>query len=288
MVREPTPQFSDIPGEQEPTSAKRAIFREQIAPVLRLVEAYERYTPLFLAFLRQYEVRNAKLLLARAFGKQNLELWYDIYPFAVLGNDLLDKKLSPDEVIALLASTYLAHDFKGISNYRQLDIRVEVAAALNLYRAATSLSTRAQKEFQDIMLERIAVLTAIWSLRLREHYHWSEENIRLYREEFHELFGIHASSRIRREERALSRYIDQLRGHGGQRSPSPVDIEHHLERHFHARVSAMFHRDFHSLYCVVAYLWLLFYQIRNLFCLIDGKRFGLSADRILDRIISEA
>ncbi|MGC9194021.1 MAG: V-type ATPase subunit [Syntrophobacteraceae bacterium] len=287
-VREQAPEFLGISGEQEPTSFKRAVFREQIAPVIPLVEAYERYTPLFVAFLRQYEARNAKLLLARAFGKQSLALWYDIFPFAVLHDDLLEKKLSPDDLRALLAHTYLAHDLKDISNYRQTAIHLEVSAALNLYRAATSLSARGQKEFQDILLQRIAVLTAIWSLRLREHYQWSEEKIRLYREEFHDLFGLHASSGMSREQRSLNDSIERLRKLGGERPPSLADIEHYLERKYYARVSAMFHRDFHSLYCVVAYLWLLFYQVKNLFCIIDAKRFGLSAERVLDRIICDA
>ena len=47
----------------------------------------------------------------------------------------------------------------------------------------------------------------------------------------------------------------------------------------------MFHRDFHSIYCVVAYLWLLFYQIRNLFKIIEGRRFGFSPEVILARIV---
>jgi hypothetical protein len=106
-------------------------------------------------------------------------------------------------------------------------------------------------------------------------------------EEFHDLFGGHAWSHVRMEEKALNRHLEQLHK-GGGKEPSVVDIELHLEQKYYAWVSFMFHRDFHSLYCVVAYLWLLFYQIRNLFCIIDGRRFGFSSDEILNKIIREA
>ena len=50
----------------------------------------------------------------------------------------------------------------------------------------------------------------------------------------------------------------------------------------------MFHRDFHSVFCVAAYLWLLFYQIRNLFKIIEGRRFGFSPERIIAGIVCDA
>jgi hypothetical protein len=85
----------------------------------------------------------------------------------------------------------------------------------------------------------------------------------------------------------LNRYLEQLRKGGGQ-EPSVVDIERHLEQNYYTWVSSMFHRDFHSVYCVIAYLWLLFYQIRNLFRIIDGRRFGFSSEAILNKLICEA
>ena len=141
---------------QDPVLARQTLFRQQIAPVLGLVEACEQYTPLFLAFLRQYEAQNARLLLAKAFGKQSLEFWYNIGPFAVLDHNLLEKKLSPDEVGSLLAGTYLGGDFRDVASYRQMDVRLETSGVLNLHRAVTTLSKKAQREFQDIMLKRIA------------------------------------------------------------------------------------------------------------------------------------
>ncbi len=284
LVKERAPDFSHIFDAQEPSRARQTLFREQIAPLIGLVEAYERYTPLFLAFLRHYEAQNAKVLLANAFGKQSLSCWYDISPFAILDEELLRKKLSLDEVKSLLAGTYLAPDLKDASSYPQMVLRVEISTALHLYRASLSLPAQAQKEFQDVMLRRIGLLALIWSRRLRKYYHWSDERILLYREDLHDRFGGHAWSRVREEERALNSYLERVHKSRGT-EPSLVDIERHLDRKYYAWVSSMFHRDFHSLYCVLAYLWLVFYQIKNLFCIIDGKRFNFSPNEILNRII---
>ncbi len=285
MLREQA-NSTRISTERDLIEAKAILFREQIAPIIGLAEAYEQYTPIFLAFLRQYEAHNAKVLLAKAFGKQSMEQWYDIGPYAILDNDLLREKLSLDEIKSLLAGTYLNGDFKDISSYRRMEIRMDVSAAGNLYRASISISPQAQKEFQDMLLKRIAVLTVMWSWRLRGYYHWSDERIRLFMEEIHDLFGSHVWPRVMIEEKALNRYLDELQK-GAGKEPSIVDIERHLDLNYYAWVSSMFHRDFHSLFCVVAYLWMLSYQIRNLFRIIDGRRFGFSTDTILEKLICE-
>ncbi len=279
--------FFQISRPQDLIEAKEAIFRAEIAPLIPLVDAYDNYAPLFLAYLRQYEAHNLKTILTKAFGKQSLEQWYDIGPFAIVKKDLLQKKLSPDEIGALIAGTYLAEYFKDTSGYRRMEIQVDFCAAGNLYRSSSLLSPQARKDFEGIMLKRIAVLTVIWSYRLREHYRWSDERIRIYMENFHDLFGGHVWHQVGIVEESLSRRLEQLRKSGTQK-PSAGDIERYLEQEYYAWVSSMFHRDFHSIGCVVAYLWLLFYQIRNLFRIIDGRRFGFSPDAILNKMICGA
>jgi len=267
--------------------AKEILFREQIAPVIGLADAYDKYFPLFLAYLRQFEVHNAKLLLIRAAGLESEELWYDIGPFATLDAGLLTGKLSFGEIRSLIADTYLDEDFKNTVSYRQMEIHVDICAARNFFRSSISLSGEPKKEFQDMMQRRIAVLTVIWSHRLRGYYRWSDEKIRLYMQKFHAFFEVDAESQVQIVEEELNRHLEQLNKSGAQ-EPSVLDIERHLEQNYFAWVSSMFHRDFHSLYCVVAYMWLLFYQIRNLFRIIDGRRFGFAADAILTKLICAA
>jgi vacuolar-type H+-ATPase subunit C/Vma6 len=287
IVREQETFPDRLSDPKDLIEAKENIFREQIAPIISLAEVNEKYAKLFIAYLRQYEAHNLKVILAKTFGKQSLEQWYDIGPFATLKEELLQKKITLDEIKSLIANTYLADDFKDISSYRRMEIRVDVCAVRNLYNYSTLLSLQAKNEFQDMVLKRIAVMTVIWSYRLREYYHWSDERARFYIERLHDLFGGHAWPQVRIVEEALNQHIEQLRKGGGQ-EPSILDIERHLEQNYYSWVSSMFHRDFHSIYCVVAYLWLLSYQIRNLFRIIEGRRFGFSSNEILNKIICEA
>ena len=89
IVREPQAATSKISNIHDPVEAGETLFREQIAPVIGLAEAYDKYAPLFLAYLRQFETRNARILLAKAAGHKSEERWYDIGPFARLEKGLL-------------------------------------------------------------------------------------------------------------------------------------------------------------------------------------------------------
>lgn len=287
MIREQEAIPGNIAGIQNLTRAKEMLFRQQIAPVITLALACEKYTPFFIANLRQYETHNAKILLARASGHQTLEQWYDIGPFASLNKGLLDEKLSLDEIKAILTDRYQDKKFKTITGYRQLTVYLDIYTANILYHSADLLSGSAAKEFREMMLKRIAVLTLIWSTRLKAYYRFTDEKIRQYMSGIHKLYGGKVWYRVSLEREALDRRLEQIRKDTGQ-EPSAADIEQHLEQHYYAWIASMFHRDFHAIYGVVCYLWLLFYQIRNLFRIIDGRRFGLSADAIINKMICEA
>ena len=288
IVRNREAFFDRLSDTHDPVEAKEMVFREQLAMVVHLAEATRKYSSLFIAFLRQYEVSNAKLLLAKAFGRQSLEQWYDIRPYAILDRSLLQQELSLDDIRTIMAGTYLEDVYEDISSYECLENQVDISAARNLYTSSAQFLPESRKVFLDFMLRRIAVITMIWHWRLKQNYHWSDERIRLYLETFHNLnlFGGHAWPQVRIVEEVLNRRLEQLRKSGTQ-APSAEDIEYHLEQYFYNWVSSMFHKDFHSVYCVVAYLWLLYYQVRNLFRIIEGMSFGLPPGEILKRIISE-
>lgn len=275
------PKSSSAPDLIE---TKENLFREQLAPVIALVDAYDKYTPIFIAFLRQFETHNAKVLLAKAAGKDILEPWYDISPFASLDKSLLTKNLSMDDVTSLLTNTYPGNDFKHSSSYRRMQMNLDISSARNIYNASSLISDQARNEFQEMILKRIAVQMVIWSYRLRVYYHWSEKDTRLYFEKINDRLDSRAESQIHSIEEDLNQHIETLRKSSGQ-EPSVVDIEQHLEQIYYQWLSSIFYRDFHSIYCVMAYLGLLFIQIKNLFRIIEGRRFGFSADAILSKII---
>ncbi len=148
------------------------------------------------------------------------------------------------------------------------------------------MKPEAKKIFQEFAARRLAVIRMIWRSRLKENYLWSDQKINAYLEELYDPFGEQALAQVRIVEEALNSKIEQIRKSGT--TPSAADIEHHLEQGFYSWASSMFHRDFHSIHCVVAYLWLLFYQIKNMFCIIEARRFNVSPDVLLERLICEA
>lgn len=263
--------------------AREALFRDQIAPVVRLAEATRRYAPLFVAFLRLYEAENVKLILARAFGRESLGQWYDIGPYATLDRALLDRDLSPDETREIMTAAGLAEIFEGEAIYESLETRVDILVARNLLDASAPFTREGRQVFRDFLLRRLAVLTVARQWRLRVTYGWGDERIWAYRDEIGGLFGETDWPQIREVVGLLARRIEET----GGRTPAPAEVEAYLERYYCRWVSSMFHRDFHSVHCVAAYLLLLDCQIRNLLRIIEGIRFGLPHEAILEMIISD-
>lgn len=271
-------------GHPDLIAGEEILFQEQIAKILPLAVATKLYTPLFLAFFRQFEALNAKLILAKIFGFQTLEQWYDIGPYSILQRCLLSETTTLTDIHAVLAGTYLSDVLEDVSDYGQMEVRVDICAARNLYEASAPLNSEAKLDFDYLIGRRIAITSTMMSLRLKKTYHWNEEKIRLYLEGFHNVFEGKIWPHLKAVEQVLDQSAEQSRASGGQ-EPSVTDIEHYLEQYYYTWISSMFHRDFHSICCVVSYLWLLFYQIRNLFKIIDGRRFGLSPEVILARIV---
>ncbi|MBN1546429.1 MAG: V-type ATPase subunit [Syntrophaceae bacterium] len=276
--------YNNNADASEPVESEENVFRDQIAKIFPLAEAYRAYTPLFLAFFQQFEALNAKLILAKAFNLQSLELWYDIGPYAILNQSLLREKANLHNIRLLLTGTYLEDVFEDMTSFEQMESRVDLCAARNLYAASALFTRKAKRDFQELLGRKIAVSAMILSLRLKKTYKWDDEKINSFLERFHDAFGGAVRPQIKIVEKALDRHLEQLRASGAQ-EPSVVDIDHYLEQYYYNWISSVFHRDFHSISCVVAYLWLLFYQIRNLLRIIEGKRFGFSPELIIGRIV---
>jgi vacuolar-type H+-ATPase subunit C/Vma6 len=264
--------------------AEELIFREQVANIIPLAEATGIYAPLFLAFFRQFEALNVKLILAKAFGMETREQWYDIRPYSVLSRSLIGSTTALQDIRPLLTGTYLADILEDLSSYDQMEVRVDLCTARELFEASTLFSPDERLDFQSLMGRRIAVSSLILSLRLKKTYQWEDERIRLFLDRFHSNFNGKVWPQVKIVVDALARHLDQARATSGQ-EPSVIDMEHYLEGYYYNWISSMFNRDFNSIYCVVAYLWLLYYQIRNLFKIIEGRRFGFSHEQILSRIV---
>lgn len=271
---------------RDPVEAGESVFCEQIAPIIAVAESCGKYAPLFRAFFRQFETHNAKILLAKAFGRKTPDVWYDTAPFASLKKELLEKNLSAEEVKTLITQTFSGVDFKNTGSFLRMAINLDISAAKNFYDSSAMFSREARREFQEMALQRAAVLSVIWARRLKDYYHLSEEQIPSYIDKIINLFDGDVQPYVRNIEAELNSYLERIRKSAAS-EPSVIDIEKHLEQDYYAWVSFMFHRDFHSVYCVVSYLWFLYYQIKNLFRVIDGRRFGMSDESILNKIICD-
>lgn len=276
--------YNNTAGASDEVSKGEIIFREQIAPLLPLVEAVGIYKPLFLAFFRQFEAFNVKLILAKSFGLHSLEQWYDIGPYAIVERSLLRETIDLQDIRLLLAGTYLASALEDISSYERMEINVDLCVAGSLYDASALFSNEAKLDFQKLIGRRMAVTSTILSLRLKQNYHWDDAKTHAYLANYHNAFDGTIWPQVKMVEEALEQYLKQTRN-GGRQEQSVDNVEHYLERYYCRLVSAMFHRDFFSIYCVAAYLWLLFYQIRNLIKIIEGRRFGHSPERIISRLV---
>jgi vacuolar-type H+-ATPase subunit C/Vma6 len=269
----------------DPVAAEEIIFRKQIAPIIPLAEVSRTYAPLFLAFFHQFEALNAKLVLAKAFGLQSLEQWYDIGPYAILEKRLLREEISLQNMRPLLEGTYL-EDVLENAGYEDMERRVDLCAVKNLCSASDLFTREEKSDFQYLMGGWIAVISTIFSLRLKKTYQLADEKIRICLKEFRSAFGSTLGRQMKgmEEKLELDRHLEQWDKKVLQK-PAVIDFEHLLEQSHFNWISSMFHRDFYSICSVVAYLWLLFYQIRNLFRIIEGRRFGFPPERILARIV---
>lgn len=286
MVREQMSFSGRSENSDDFLEMKEMTFREQVKGVIHLAEAMSKYSPLFLGFLRQYEARNAKLLLARASGRASMELWYDIEPYAVLHRGLIDDTPGMEDLSSICAGTYLQDVFSAAAPFERLEIRIDSCAAQMMVSAAVPLTAGVADLYRQIMLRRVAVLSVIWEWRLRDGYGWSLERTASFLGDLYGIFGGQVALQVKIVQEALNRRIERFRK-SGLSIAQVADAEFLLEQYYFQWISSMFHLDFHSVSCVVSYLWLLYYQIRNIFCIIDGVRFRLSGEDILKRIISE-
>jgi len=270
------------------SKVKEIIFRNQIKKVLLFIESSNYYRALFEAFLRFFETGNVKLLLAKAFGRTvGIEQWNDISPYNVFERGLLGRDISLGEFKPLLGNTYLknviADDFP--SRYEELESRIDFCTVRYFLSFSKEILLNQRSIFQEVMLRKIVLLRIVWGFRLRQNYGWDNDKISSHLSSLYDLIDEFngKDELVLKTERQINRELNQSSG----RIPEVSDIENELERHFRSYIWKFFSRDFHSIYCVISYLWLLYYQIQNLFRIIEGFRFNVSPDIISKKIICE-
>ena len=273
-------------NEQELARDKEQLFDEQVRSVMLLAEASDYHRPLFLAFLRYFEIQNCRTLVAAAFGRDTLEQWYPVGRLALLGRGLLEERISPDILKERLEDTYLEEIFAAGLTYDRLQLQLDLLPVLLALRASEALEESDRSLFREMIAMRAALIAVLRRERLARHYGWDGGKIESDASFLHDVLGDDLLRYFGVMSKVFSMEEDALKKLAGK-SPELDDIEYRLEQFYHSWVSHFFYRDFHSVCSVVSYLWLLSRQIYNLFGIVDGLRFGVSHEAILGRVISD-
>ncbi|MCP4714316.1 MAG: V-type ATPase subunit [Deltaproteobacteria bacterium] len=269
-------------------TAKEILFRSQIDHIVRLLDISACYHSIFKSYLRLFEAENIKLLLAGVFNRRGaVGQWFDIRPYQTFPRALLKQNLSLSAFMDILRKSYLGEIAAGgfPVRYESLEIRIDSFAAGSLFRSVHEVPLRQQAVVREILFLRMCLFRHMWGERLRYYYGWKDEKIAGFLAGFDDLLDDSAKGHVSRR-RIEPRIMQALEQSAASLSDLPAR-ERALERFFHSYVLKQFFKDFHSVACVVAYLWLVYYQIENLFRIMEGFRFCMPPTDIYERLICE-
>ncbi len=273
------------------TSVKETLFESQISLVISLTEASESYRRVFILFLRYFEILNLKLLYAKAFGRNPApSMWYNTGEFAVLDRGMISDNTDVAALLKYTQNTWMRDILtsESATSFEEVEFSIDRAALRLAAEFPNSMSFSRGADSVKIISGLAAYFRLAWSWRLQNVYSWDEPSSRRYIESNISIpaysFGIRTS--VEEWERFLVKqvqnsHVDMLTGVG------VISAERVMERALLRDFSRTFHENFHSINTVTCYLALLYRQIRNLFAITDGLRFGLDPDMIMENVICE-
>ncbi|HPS59027.1 MAG TPA: V-type ATPase subunit [Spirochaetota bacterium] len=275
------------------TVIKEKIFESQVSDVISLAESPVSSRGLFLLFLRCFETQNLKLLCAEAFGLMpSPSIWYDIGDFAVLHRSMLQDITGIEAVVELTRDTWMKNIFVsgGTASLEETELVID-REVLRIAADFPYLINFQDRSGSLKLVSGLAVyLRMAWSRRLQHIYRMDQESISKY---------IESNLPLPESTGPLKQYIEEwnlkfLKQVNSKYTPGTVTggdglsaTEKIMEQIILGDISRMFRADFHSINTVTCYLVLLYRQIRNLFSIVDGLRFGLPPDVIMENIICE-
>ncbi len=267
--------------------SKDAVFRWQIAVIISFIGITAHYRGLFRAFLLLFELDNIKLVASRSYGRcPLLARWNDVSPYGVMDNSCRDADISLEDLRNILMDTPLdgALEEGETPSYEVLESRLDRRAIENLAGYARKLRPRDRAIYNDLVLMKIASLKILWEYRLARYRDREGGFDQFDPAECSGPAGRSAVTAMENSVRAMIRraYPSGAAAAGGL---DPAGLELFLDRAFIARADRAFSRDFHSICPVISFAWLLYYQVRNLFRIIEGFHAELPPEAIYDGII---
>lgn len=275
------------------TLIKERIFDSQVSMVISLAEASASSRRIFILFLRYFETLNLKLLCAKAFGREPSPfLWYNIGDLAVLDRGMLTDNTDMAAILKYTGNTWMRNILTTDSagSFEEVEFLIDRAALRIAAEFPYSMKFSRRNDSMKIVSGLAAYFRLSWSRRLEYIYAWDPERIMDYIESNMVLPEYGRAMRVCIDEWE-KRLMKQLGDDSGGIMPGGdsglITAEKIMERTLLRDFSRMFHENFHSINTLACYLVLLYCQIRNLFSIVDGLRFGLAPDMIMENVICE-
>jgi len=287
--------FPGVISEKEKSdiiSTKEKFFRHQVKPFIVLAGLNDRYRDFFRAFLTLYELGNIKQIVAKAYEKiQPFTQWNDISPYHSVDASIRKKDIPLHDLKTMFAGTVFAgaFNFEEPPLYEEIESRIDLIAITNLLNLSEKIHQSNLRTFKDIMITRMLCLKRLWDARMQANY--GKEG------DFHgfdplDVFNgtgitIKDIKPVEEDMRKKIRSVIQEPGHRDQKPDLP-DLEQLLDRYFYAKIRKTFFSDFHGIGPVVSYAWMLFYQVKNIFAIIEGIHLGVRPEIIMQHVLAGA
>lgn len=272
---------------------KERIFNTQIKMIISLAEASVSCSSIFILFLRYFETQNLKLIFAKAFSKKpSSAIWYDIGDFATLDRGMIADNTDVASVLKYTRNTWMKDilTVESAGSFDTVEFLIDRASLRIAAEFPYSINFSHRTDTLKIVSGLAACFHLSWSWRLQQIYSWDSGSIKSY---------IESNIVLPESVRTLQPSIDEwklilmkqiLGNHAVAMAPWETGItaaEKIMERVLLRDFSRIFNENFHTVNTVSCYLALLYRQIRNLFAIVDGLRYSLSPDIIMENIICE-
>ena len=271
--------FAAIPGPSDETDISRIkehLFRENIYPVIELIEASAYYRPFLVSAIRLAEWHNLLLLAGRLDGIQSGDEWLDISPYDILPGNLNKTDITRDEILSTVHGTYLEGIFTQ-SQGSALDGTPD--RFIRVFLDSCAVSARCL-ELYDRKIVNFFIAVVMTLVRMSDQYRYHEyyNTVRGEQDENSDsgkwnIFNIPAGE----AEAAVKRSLKQT---------GKMDVLPYLN-FLLAESMRIYRREWDSSGTVTAYLVRKFILIRNLFVIAEGFRFGLKGNEMAVMIVCE-
>jgi len=271
-------------------AVKEALFRNQIEKIIFLALINTSYRNLFRAFFFAFDAINIKQAAAHIFSRTPLTVqWFNTAPFSSISRDMLNGDFNAADLLQYLESIGIhagpLYHRRGM--YERIASSIDAAVLTRFLEFGSELSPSQAKGYYDIILRFYLITLRLWKRRLKYNYSWTDEQIE---EHLAPVSSItHGSGKLGKITQQIDSHLDVIIKKAGTALPhTAAQLSSILMKACVRHSAKIYHSSFHSVSCVVSFLLLLYFQIHNIFRIVEGLRFLQTPESVLDGILCEA